>query len=89
MNTLYSIKINKTGRYVKYCDDSWYETIDEPVRLFTKKEAEDVAKKLKRHYVYDVTITDGTETIVSGRETVKPAQKLSTKSFKIKLNAKK
>ena len=60
-NKLYSVRINKTGKYVKYCDDCWYEVIGEEVRLFIKERAEEIVKQMRRHYVYDVTISNGTE----------------------------
>lgn len=95
MNNLYSIKINKTGRYIQNCDSNWYETTGGPLYLWTKSEANEIAKQLRAHYVYDVTISNGTEsyrhTLKGGNEqetvvAVKPAVK---KNFKIKLNAKK
>lgn len=63
MDKLYSIKINKTGRYVKYCDEHWYETSSEELRLFTKDEAEKIREQMKNHYVYALTISDGTEVL--------------------------
>ena len=60
---LYSVRINRTGKYVKYCDDCWYETIDEELRVFSKDRAEQVAKQMRSHYVYDVTISNGTDTV--------------------------
>lgn len=95
MSNLYSIKINKTGRYIQNCDSNWYETTGGPLYLWTKSEANEIAKQLRAHYVYDVTISNGTEsyrhTLKGGNEqeivvAAKPAVK---KNFKIKLNAKK
>ena len=60
---LYSVRINRTGKYVKYCDDCWYETIDEELRVFSKDRAEQVVKQMRSHYVYDVTISNGTDTV--------------------------
>ena len=60
---LYSVRINKTGKYVKYCDDCWYEVIGEELRLFTKERAEEIVKQMRSHYVYDVTISNGTDTV--------------------------
>lgn len=60
---LYSVRINKTGKYVKYCDDCWYEVIDEELRVFSKDRAEQIVKQMRSHYVYDVTISDGTDTV--------------------------
>lgn len=60
---LYSVRINKTGKYVKYCDDCWYEVIGEELRLFSKDRAQEIVKQMRKHYVYDVTISDGTDTV--------------------------
>ena len=59
---MYSVKIKATGKYVRHCDDCWYETSSDELRLYTKEEAEAVAKKMRKHYVYTVEISDGTET---------------------------
>ena len=59
---MYSIQIKATGKYVKYCDNCWYETSIEPWPFYTKEQAEAVAKKMREHYVYDVIISNGTET---------------------------
>lgn len=73
MEELYSIKNKKTGRYIKYCDDNWYETSGIELRLFTKDEAEKIAKKLRHHYVYNTIISNGTETYETNALAVKPA----------------
>jgi len=64
---MYSVKVKATGRYVTYCDDCWYETSKDELRIYTKEEAEDIAKKMRKHYVYDVIISDGTETYEKSR----------------------
>ena len=69
---LYSIRIDKGGRYVRYCDDCWYEATDTELRLFTKEEAEKIAAQMKNHYVYSVTISNGNETFTIGRNSKKP-----------------
>ena len=69
---LYSIKIDKTGRYVKYCDDCWYETCEEEFRFFTKEEAEKIRKQMKNHYVYKVTISNGVDTLTEDSPVKKP-----------------
>ena len=61
---LYSVKINNSGRYVRYCDDCWYETENFELRLFTKERAEQIREQLRKHYVYSVTISNGEETIL-------------------------
>lgn len=58
---MYSVQIKATGRYVKYCDDNWYETSSTPWNNFTKEEAEKIAHQMRKHYVYVVTVSDGTE----------------------------
>lgn len=60
---LYSVKINNSGRYVRHCDDCWYETENTELRLFTREQAERIRKQLRNHYVYSVTISNGEETI--------------------------
>lgn len=55
---MYAIKINKSGRFVVWCDEHWYETESEPVYIFTKERAEQIAKQLKEHYVYAVTLME-------------------------------
>ena len=69
---LYSIRIDKSGRYVRYCDDCWYEATDTELRLFTKEEAEKIAAQMRNHYVYNVTISNGKERIVIGRNSKRP-----------------
>jgi hypothetical protein len=61
---LYSVKINNSGRYVRYCDDCWYETESVELRLFTKERAEQIRQQLRNHYVYSVTISHGDETLL-------------------------
>jgi hypothetical protein len=61
---LYSVKINNSGRYVRYCDDCWYETESVELRLFTKERAEQIRQQLRNHYVYSVTISNGDETLL-------------------------
>lgn len=81
MEELYSIKNNKTGRYIKYCDDNWYETSGVELRLFTKDEADKIVRKLRHHYVYDVLVSNGTETREMNALAVKPADAVPVKKF--------
>lgn len=69
---LYSIKIKSSGRYILWCDKCWYQTSGEECRLFSKEEAEKIAKLLESHYVYAVTISNGEETYDIPGETKKP-----------------
>lgn len=88
METLYSVKINKTGRYVRYCDDCWYETDDSPMLRYTKERAEEIASQMRRHYVYDVTLSNGADEIVIGPSAKKAqpaAPKKGKKNFIVKL----
>lgn len=62
MKKLYSIKIDKTGRYVKYCDEHWYETEGIAIPRYTKDQANSIARQMQKHYVYGVTISNGAET---------------------------
>jgi hypothetical protein len=90
MDKMYSVKINKSGRYVRYCDDCWYEADTCDVGRFSKERAEEIAKQMRKHYVYDVTISNGDDTRVFGLKPAKPqatAEKPAgvKKNFKIKL----
>ena len=95
MNNLYSIKINKTGRYVQNCDSNWYETTSGPLYLCTKSHAHASAKQPSSHYVYYITTSEGTQsyrhTLKGGNEQEQPvaAKPAVKKNFKIKINAKK
>ena len=62
-NRLYSIKINSSGRYVRYCDDCWYETCESEFPFFKKEQALKIREQLRKHYVYSVTISNGEETL--------------------------
>ena len=89
MEILYAIKINKTGRYVKYCDDCWYETDSAELRLFTKTQAENIAQQMKKHYVYSVTVSNGSDVIDT--DIAKKKEKVTTclKNFKLVIKGKK
>lgn len=71
---LYSIKINKTGRYVSHCDDCWYETCDTGMGRYTKEQAAAIVKQMRRHYVYDMTVSNGTDTQTYGLKPQKPVE---------------
>ena len=75
---LYPIRFNKTGKYLKYCDEHWYETDSAPTMKYTEQECRALVKQLKNHYVYDVTI-EGLEPVVD----VKPVEKTSIKKGSI------
>ena len=60
---LYSIKIDKSGRYIRHCDEHWYETCEFEFRFFTKEQALKIREQLRKHYVYSVTISNGKEVI--------------------------
>ena len=68
---LYSIKIDKSGRYVRFCDDCWYETDETELRIFTREQCERIKAQMKNHYVYKVTISDGEETILEDAPKIK------------------
>lgn len=86
---MYSVQIKATGKYVKYCDDCWYEVSKEPWRLYTKDEAEKIAKQMRKHYVYAVIISDGEQDTyeVSRTKKSEPIQveKKSIGKIKIKI----
>lgn len=86
---MYSVQIKATGRYVKFCDDCWYETSKEPWRQYSKDEAENIAKQMRKHYVYSVIISDGENDTyeVNGMKKLEPiqVQKKSIGKIKIKI----
>lgn len=54
---MYAIKINKSGSYIIFCDEHWYETSGkEPIYTFTLEEAHAVVERMRSHYVYHLTI---------------------------------
>ena len=57
MEQLYSVR-KKSGRYIVWCDDCWYETSDCPHPFFTKEQAEKIVKQMRNHYCYDAYIED-------------------------------
>ena len=87
MENLYSVRINKTGRYVRYCDDCWYETDDSPMLRYSRERAEEIAKQMRNHYVYDVTISNGVDAITVGPSVTKEPAKKRTgkKNFIVRL----
>ena len=87
MENLYSIRINNTGRYVKYCDEHWYETDAAELRLFTKQQAESIEKQLRHHYVYSVTISNGTDILNKPAEN-KQEKPVGKKNFKFTIKKK-
>lgn len=64
MEQLYSVKKRKSGRYIVWCDECWYETTEQPYPHFTKKEAEAIVKQMKNHYCYDAVIEGKNGTLV-------------------------
>lgn len=82
---LYSIKNVKTNRYITHCDENWYEATAGEIRLFTKEEAEAIAKQLRNHYVYNVVISNGTETYEYGKKKTPTAQAVKKSIGKIKI----
>lgn len=73
---LYSIRIDRSGRYVRHCDDCWYETSEVELKIFTREQAERIRTQLKNHYVYSVTISNGEETIADECPIRKSAQQV-------------
>ena len=57
MEQLYSVK-KKSGRYIVWCDEHWYETVEYPYPHFSKAEAEAIVKQMRNHYCYDAVIED-------------------------------
>lgn len=54
---MYGIKLQSCNRYIQWCDDKWYETVDGKCCLLeTLEAAKAVIKQLEEHYVYHVTL---------------------------------
>lgn len=85
MENLYSIKNVKTNRYIIHCDENWYEATENEVRLFTKEQAEAIAKQMRSHYVYNIVISNGTETYEYGKKKSEPAKVTKNVIGKIKI----
>ncbi len=83
---MYSVQVKATGRYIVHCDENWYEATKEELRIFTKEQAEAIAKQMRNHYVYSVIISNGEETYEVGNK-IKPApaQKVKSSIGKIKI----
>ncbi len=87
MENLYSIKNVKTNRYIIHCDENWYEATAGEMRLFTKEEADAIAKQLRQHYVYDVVISNGVDTYQYGKKKEEPVKQVTKKIGVIKFKA--
>ena len=80
MENLYSIKITQSGRYIRNCDEHWYETSTEPVNKYTREAALATARQLRAHYIYDVVIDNGVDSIhctLRNKDGVEPVKKSS------------
>lgn len=56
---MYAIRIDKTGRYIEWCNCHWYGTKKEPLYIFDRGECTVIAKYLKDYnYVYNITLVD-------------------------------
>lgn len=54
---MFAVKIIKSGRYIQYCDNCWYETFGaEPLYTFTLERAHEIVNQMKNHYVYQMSI---------------------------------
>ena len=72
---LYSIEMrNYTSpkRYIKYCDDCWYETDESSTPRFTLKETERIAEQMKKHFTPShklcIRNTEGEECFIKQEE---------------------
>ena len=52
---LYKVKVHE-GRFLKWCDDTWFETTDKEPQLYTLDEANKMVKLLRKHYIYNAKI---------------------------------
>jgi DNA-directed RNA polymerase subunit H (RpoH/RPB5) len=60
----YTVRTNRSGRYIQFCDDCWYDTTSFPLHKFTMEEAEKITEQMKHHYSYDLDIIDENDTVV-------------------------
>ena len=44
------------GRFIAWCDEKWYETTKDDLRIFTLEEALACIKQLVEHFQYHVTL---------------------------------
>lgn len=58
----YSIKIAPT-MFVQHCSDGLFETTSADLRIFTRKECDEIMERLKDRYIYNATLygTDGSK----------------------------
>ena len=57
----YAVRINYRqggSRYVKWCDNYWHETSNNPHTYYELEEARDVMYKLRDHYCYNLDLVD-------------------------------
>ena len=52
---MYAIRIDKTGRYIEWCNDHWYGTRKEPLYLFDREECTTIANYLKNNPQHTLT----------------------------------
>ena len=67
----YTIKIG--DRFLKWCDDKWFEASDVVGKKFTKDEVSLIRKQMKKHYHPHITVIDSNG--VEVQENVKKAKK--------------
>ena len=78
---MYAIRIDKTGRYIQWCNSHWYGTQKEPLYQYTEEECKEVFAQMNSHYTYAATMVDE-----NGKETplnvFKKADNVVTKVIK-------
>ena len=53
---LYAVKIIKTGKYILWCDECWYETTTDSTPKYSYDRAREITEQMKTHYCYDLDI---------------------------------
>lgn len=78
----YTIKIG--GRFLKWCDDKWFETSGVEEKKFTKDEVSLIRKQMKKHYHPHITIIDsnGVEIQEKVKKTKKSLFTINKNTFK-------
>lgn len=87
----YAIKIEKTNRYISYCDKCWYETSDTPLYLYDYEKAKEVTEQMRNHYQYKFAIMgkDGSIEIINFLSKGNPMKAEESKKKLFSFNASK
>lgn len=76
---MYAIKLPNKNKYIKYCDDCWYETEPFPFFRFSYEKAKAIAQQLQTHYINSVELVseNGDIEIIDNRKSFIKSQFIS------------